>query len=564
MSNGAVELWDTSHPQSSALSTSIGSPLGSLNAVAVSPDGSELAAAGTNGTTGVWNISNPASPSPISFLPDNQIEINALAFSPGGTYLATGAGDGTTSLWNLANPKSAPSSVPTALAAHIGPVLAAAFSRDGSTLTATGKDGSAITWNVSNPAHPLQEAVLQSADGADYSVAFSIDGGTVFTGQADGTINRWAMQTTALSQPYLKLYEAHQVITELGFAPDGRLLAVASGGQVVLWDLVARPEPVQLPVALTEPGTITSIAFSRDGKQAAVGYASADSPLASSVGLWDIADPSRPVREATLDGHDGDVSAVAYAPDTTLLAVATGNGTAQLWNVAGYTSTSPAPRELNSVRDSSGPLTSIAVSADSRYLAAGVSQTDIHGSGGDTAVWNIVDPRHPTVVKILTDHTKSSLSVAFSPSAPVLAGAGAEGKTYLWELNALPQTVTASPLPLLNSLSYSRSGRYLAGTVGGGAVAVYDLDTADGPSVIGTLSLSSGQIAAAFSPTNENILATSAQDGTTALWNLAKTLASESSPASTACSLTGPDMDQKDWQRYVTFMAYSSTCPAST
>lgn len=561
VNNGVVELWETSLPQSGKPRAVINAPLGSLNAVAVSADGREVAAAGTNGVTGVWRIVNPSDPVPISFLPNNQIRINTLAFSPNGPYLAAGAGDGTTTLWNLTIPSSAPSSVPIALVGHVGPVLAAAFSRDGSTLTAAGNDGSTITWNVSNPAHPLQEAVLQGADGADDSVVFSDDGETVLTGQADGAITKWTMHTAGLAQPYLKLEDPHQATAALGFSPDGRLLAAAGSGHVMLWDLSTSPKPTQLPVDLTEPGTITSIAFSPDGRQAAVGFATPDAPLASSIGLWDVANASRPIREATLNTQHGDVSAVEYTPNGHALAAASGDGTVQLWNVAGYTPSSPPPPDFPSVRDPSGPLTSLAISSDSHLLAAGVSQTDTHASDSDTAVWNIADPQTPKLVKILTDHTKSSLSVAFSPGASVLAGAGAEGRTYLWNLKALPTiTVGSRPLPLLNSLSFSPSGRYLAGTSGAGAVAIYDLNSAGSPNSITTLSLSSGQDAVAFSPTNENILATSTQDGTTALWSLSNILEADSNPSSTACSLTGSSMTSKVWQRYVSFMPYRSTC----
>src|SRR5690349_2626095 len=72
------------------------------------------------------------------------------------------------------------------------------------------------------------------------------------------------------------------------------------------------------------PGWVSSLSFSTDNKQLAVGCAdSATRLLTASTGK----------EMATLGGHTDIVSCVAFSPDRTLLATRSYDGTTQLWNV---------------------------------------------------------------------------------------------------------------------------------------------------------------------------------------------------------------------------------------
>ena len=109
------------------------------------------------------------------------------------------------------------------------------------------------------------------------------------------------------------------LVTAVAFSPDGRLLAMPSGGSAV-WLLDAGSGTVWKALE-GHSSIVYAVAFSPDGKLLA--SASGD----TTVRLWEAG--SGMVRK-TLEGHSSSVCAVAFSPDGKLLASASADKTIRL------------------------------------------------------------------------------------------------------------------------------------------------------------------------------------------------------------------------------------------
>ncbi len=104
----------------------------------------------------------------------------------------------------------------------------------------------------------------------------------------------------------------------------------------------------------TNPGEISTIAFSPDGRDLAV------ASLDSTITIWGVLD-GRPVQ--ALNGHTLAVEDVAYSPDGRLLASAGLDDTARVWD--------PSNGRLLRVWNDAAPVTSVAFSGDGGQLVTG-------------------------------------------------------------------------------------------------------------------------------------------------------------------------------------------------
>ena len=256
-------------------------------ALAVSPNGMTVAAAGEDGVIRLWD---PATGEEKAVF-EQETPVEALAFSPDGKTLAAGGGYKTW-LWEVATGKVTQSLRETprgeVFGIPIGGVFCVAFSPDGK-LLATG--GDFLRERVSKPV-----CLWDTATGKEKAV---------LNASGKGSPTR-----------------------SLAFSPDGKTLVAVGEGVVLHWDVATGRDVVPCPEA-TFVHDADSVAFSSDGKTLAVGS------RRGMVYFRDVATGKyRAYGEGHMVGRSGaDVRSLAFSPDGKTLASAGQDGTVQPWDV---------------------------------------------------------------------------------------------------------------------------------------------------------------------------------------------------------------------------------------
>jgi WD40 repeat protein len=288
----------------------------------------------------------------------------------------------------------------------IKPVRSLAFSPDSARLASSARDYKTFLWDLSTGKYEVIE------DKRSYTVGFSPDGKKLATGQGWGlsecNLETGAKRTLDISSDY-----GHGI--DVGYSPDGRLLAAVSGS-VRLFD-AASLEPVSMG-----PGHLRSdncLAFSRDGKTLATAHADrsgmpgqlrTDDRL---IRLWDVASRSE---RSVLRGHSAAAEALSFSPNGRHLAVATGQRFL-VWEVS--------TGEVVADHKAGLRCKDIAFSPDGRFLA--FANNDATVRFFDTATWREAAAFDWKVGPII--------SLAIAPDGMRAAAGSGKGKIVVWDVD---------------------------------------------------------------------------------------------------------------------------------
>jgi len=242
-------------------------------------------------------------------------------------------------------------------------------------------------------------------------------------------------------------------------------------------------------------GMIYTAMFSPNGRILAT--ASAD----GTARLWDVAS-HQPL--AALDGHTGPIYDAEFRPDGRVLATAGIDGTARLWDVASHQPIAALPGVPGIT------LYAVTFSHDGSILAT----TD---KDGTARLWDVAS-RHQ-IAPLNGGHSGLIFGAAFSPNNRILATTGDDGTARLWDVASHQQIAT---LPghtgRINNVTFSSDGHILATVGTDTTVKLWDVATHQ---QIATLTGHTGPVnSVAFSP-DGHILVTGSSDGTARLWDVA-------------------------------------------
>jgi WD40 repeat protein len=456
-----------------------------VSALAVSTDGSRIAAGTMNGEVRSWSA---AGAEVRTFR--NRKEVASLEFSPDGAKLFARSRDGVLTMFPLAGGTAKVLGKNTVLTFAVSPQRAqiAALCSDGiiRLINATGESLRSLRGLAPEPAEPTEQGIsTPTASRLSHTVVLDAQqffppkiqfaaGGRLIAASAGDTTQVWDV-------------EANRIIRELPQKPlltvtrDGQHLLTAGQYSALLWEI----EPGAAVAAWRQKSAVSTLALAPDGKTLVI---------ASLDGNARILDRKGRVT-ATLS-HGAALASACFSRDGKMILTVGRDAAARLWTIEGKTLAEFRHGDL---------VHNAAISSDGERVVTA-------SADGSAAIWTTKGARLATL-----KHQDEVYTAAFSPNGELVVTGGRDRIVRAWTQAGAPRW-TAPMSESVQWIAFSHDGQHVvAATVTTGSeVSVFD--PASGK-VLARLPHPDEVIAAGVSPTRD-IVITSAADRMVRVWEM--------------------------------------------
>jgi WD40 repeat protein/serine/threonine protein kinase len=394
----SMTVWDTATGRILSHSTDQDGPVVFLDFCL---DGETLV--GCDGGSIVWTR-RLTQPNQRRLLPSPESRIDFFSLSPDGRTLAAGGKSHPVTVWDLTTGVKGRTYL-----ANNRSFRQIEFTPDGTSLVLLCDDHEIRTWRFGDS--PESRRTLAGHDAEAWTLAFSPEGDLLASGGDDHTIKLWDVQK---EREWLTLKGHDQTVTSVAFFPDGeKLVSVSLDGRVILWDLTrsgknserisARPRLLH-----TYKDRLRAVTVSSNGERLAVAGSN------GTIEIWDLV--SNRV-QFTLRGHEGNVHALLYSPNPSVLASASADHTVRFWEAG-----TGLPSDAKAC---DGVMRTLAFSANGLLLAA----------AGESRLVTLFSMDNWTQKMALKGHPLTVRCLAFSPDQQTLATGCDDQKVRLWDIS---------------------------------------------------------------------------------------------------------------------------------
>lgn len=459
-----------------------------VNALAISPNGDILASGGEDNNITLWNIKTDQI---LKTLKGHKqaISTNGLAFASNGYVLGSTSNDHTARLWNV-TPDIQITDQNVSLLGHTDILQGITFSPNGEKVATSSADGSVRLWDVKT-GKALR--VLIGHTNTVFGVRFLANGTDLITASQDRTLRLWDIESGITK----RILQGHTAGVTDVIAKSGQIFSASHDGKLMRWNAtIADQYILNLP---TEPA---SAAISPDGKYIAVGFAN------GALHLYSLANMTLLWQDNT--AHSDDIQRIVFSSDATMLATASFDKTAKLWQL-----NNDRLYEKQIFTGHNKPINSLALSPDNKNLATA-------SYDGKIGLFRIgSQEKHFQQI-----HTKRVYSVQFNNDGKQLLTSGRDaniqgGYTRLWQINDNLSLRLVREFPKISDRilwsSFSPNNQWIASVGRDWIVHIFDNKNKQiHKNLIGH---ENSILRAIFSPDNKQI-ATVSGDATVRLWDL--------------------------------------------
>ena len=204
--------------------------------------------------------------------------------------------------------------------------------------------------------------------------------------------------------------------------------------------------------------------------------------------------------DKVLPGHSGTIRALAFSPDNRFLASASTDKTSRVWDIQ-------TGKEVASFSARFGSFRTLAFSPDGQALAAA-------GDGGSIRLW---DWRSGKELKTMKSGFGIVFSLAFSPDGTQLVTANSDTLIHIWDPSSGRQIATLSGHnQAVHAVSFSPDGLYLVSGSADHKVRLWDIESQQER---GSFSGHTGEVSAVVFSPDGNRVVSAGQDGTIRIWD---------------------------------------------
>ncbi len=441
------------------------------------PDGRRFVTASEDGTAKVWDGNGRGKPLVLK----HDSPVFSAVFDGQGRRVLTASAGGIATIWDVSGPEP---QARAQLRGHAHALSAAVFSPDGQRVATATDEGTIEMWDLSPVTGPVLEKTLSGHEDAIVALDFDPEGKRLVSASFDRTACLWDVQKGTHA-----CLEGHTApVASAEFSPDGASIVTASyDGTARIWDVKTREEsstlrghmgPVNL--AVFHPKSSNIVATAADDNTVRIWAKNIEAPGPRAKGRVSY------TQLAVLNGHEADVTTVAFSPANDRLVTGAWDETARVWDLA-HLPKPVLPRIL-------GHYVTQAVESptqDRLLVLTPEGEFSIYLVSPDAEVYEDVHP-----FGLLSNPNVRLLVAAWSPDGTRVLTGDAEGGVGLTriEKDRAPSKAELSVLPTrlfplhypdvpILGLAWSADGKEFASIADEGPPLVWDANNPESPPV---------------------------------------------------------------------------------